>query len=130
MPLGNTNISSEKRACSRYDFPLDVYTNKKEENRERLCNIGKGGVCFRSPDFFNLNDFILFHFSTRKESPVKDVNFSILGRVAWVDKKEGDLNTYGAQFKFYNDPFSRQQYSKMTSSINQYVAYSSAYQRN
>jgi hypothetical protein len=112
----------EKRKHCRYNLPLKVLINKKKEGDERQCNISMGGVSFLSPIPLKENDFILFHFSGKENTDFDSIKFSILGRIIWLDKNSDDTYKYGAQFKFYDDPFSSQQHSIMTSAINQFAA--------
>ena len=130
MPSIDPSTISEKRTHIRYTLPLTLFINEKGENGNQLCNISKGGACFQSPVIFNLDDFVLLHFSTGEESPLEDVKFSLVGRIIRVDEKEGDLFKYGTQFEIFNDPFSRQQYSNMISCVNTFAAVSSEYRAN
>ena len=130
MPSSNPSTISEKRTHIRYTLPLTLFINEKGENGDQLCNISKGGACFQSPGIFNLDDFVLLHFSNDEESPLEDVKFSLVGRILRVDEKEGELFKYGIQFEIFNDPFSKQQYSNLISCVIQYAAISSAYRAN
>lgn len=130
MPSINPNIINEKRVNVRYTLPLILCINTKGENGDHLCNISKGGACFQSPVIFNIDDFVLLHFSAGEESPIEDVKFSLVGKITRVDDKEGDLFKYGAKFEIYSDPFSEEQYSKMVSGVNRFAAVSSEYRVN
>lgn len=130
MPSRNPNAINEKRTHIRYTLPLILFINTKGEDGEQLCNISKGGACFQSSAIFNIDDFVLLHFSAGEGSPFEDVKFSLVGRIIRVDEKEGDLFKYGARFEIFNDPFSRQQYSNMITSVNRFAAVSSEYRAN
>ena len=112
----------EKRKYRRYNLPLKLLINKKKNGDEKQCDISMGGVSFLSPVAFKENDFVLFHFSGKENTDFNAIKFSILGRIIWYDRANDNNFIYGAQFKFYDDPFSTQQHSIMTSTINQFAS--------
>ncbi len=120
MSLINQTEIIEKREYPRYHLPLRLYINKRKDRYEEQCDIGEGGLSFQSSLLFKEDDFILFHLAGNANSKLNSIKFSILGRIVWFDKTKDDTIKYGAQFKFYNDPFSTQQRSIMTSTINQF----------
>ncbi len=122
MMQENTQHVKEKRRHDRLSLPLKVYVNTKVNGGDKLQNISEGGICFQSDNSFAENDFIFFHFYGDEESTLKSVKFSILGRIIWHDEIEENGNKYGAEFTFYNDPFSKQQRSTMISILNRYVS--------
>lgn len=130
MPSIDSESVTERRSYSRYNLPLILFINTKGEDGDSLCNISKGGACFKSPVIFNIDDFVLMHFLAGKESPLDNIKFSLVGRIIRVDEKEGDQFKYGVKFEIFNDPFSREQYSKMISSVNQFAAGSSEFKAN
>ncbi len=107
----------EKREYSRYHLPLNLNVNKKKDNSDKQYDISLGGTCFFSLNIFKENDFLLFHFSGIKGSPYEGIKFSILGRIIWLQKFNYKMTKYGAEFKFYDDPFSSQQQSSLSSII-------------
>ncbi len=123
MLVKDSHQVNDKRRYSRLTLPLQVNINSKEHNDDHLSNISEGGVCFQSTHSFEDNDFIFFHFLGDKKSSLENIKFSILGRIVWHDDDtDGAINRYGAQFTFYNDPFSKQQRDTMLSLINRYVS--------
>lgn len=119
-----TTIPVEQRRHRRVAIPLKMCTDKEEALRERQINISQGGVCFTSPHKYEREDFILFHFWPTNDSSSDDKRFSIVGKIVWCKNgerdEEGRLYRYGAQFKFYDDPFSRQQRDTLLSVFNSY----------
>jgi len=133
MPQLESDIGRERRVYHRYALPLNFVTNSGsgDNAKDRLFNISKGGACFVSDDHFNQNDFIMLNFSTHKDMPVDEIQFSVVGKIVWVNKRsDNDAPTYGARFEIYDDPFSKQQYSQLISTINKFVSFSSAYRDN
>jgi hypothetical protein len=117
----HTDIVEKRKHC-RCHLPLKLLINKKKEGDERQCDISMGGVSFMSSIPFKENDFILFHFSGKENSDLESVKFSVLGRIIWLSKTNDGTYKYGAQFKFYDDPFSSQQHSIMRSAINNFTS--------
>ena len=133
MPDFETDVSNERRIYQRYRLPLNFTTNNRraEPMKDHLCNISKGGACFLSNAPYHQDDFVLLNFSAQKEVPVDETQFSIVGKIVWVNNNnDKDLFKYGARFEFYDDPFSKQQYSQMVSTINKFISFSSAYRSN
>jgi len=120
-PFNQTEIVEKRKHC-RYNLPLKVLINKKKNGDEKQCDISVGGVSFLSPVAFKENDFVLFHFTGKEDTDLNAIKFSILGRIIWFDRANDNTFRYGAQFKFYDDPFSTQQHSIMTSAINQFAS--------
>ncbi len=123
MSVKDSHHVNNKRRCSRFTLPLQVHINSKGDEDGQLSNISEGGVCFQSTHSFEDNDFIFFHFLGDKKSSLENIKFSILGRIVWHDEDSTRArNKYGAQFTFYNDPFSKQQRDTMVSLINRYTS--------
>ena len=118
MSVTNQYEIVEKRKYQRYCLPLNLSINNKKESSERQRDISEGGVSFQSPVLFKENDFVLFHFSGEENSDINNLKFSVLGRIIWQTKSEESTYRYGAKFKFYNDPFSTQQQSIMSSVLH------------
>lgn len=117
MSISSNNFK-ENRLFKRQNLPFDLYINNKGNGKKGLqVDISKDGVGFESTHFFNENDFVFFHFLGVKDSTLDDVKFSALGKIVW-HSEFNDKHLYGAQFKFYNDPFSKQQMMIINSVVN------------
>lgn len=115
------SIMQEKRRYSRYNLPLELFVNSREkenEENEEQINISEEGLCFESGGNFEQNDFVFFHLQGKKKTELEHVKFSVLGKIVWCKKNGNSKKKYGAQFKFYNDPFSNQQRVNMLSALN------------
>jgi len=110
----------EKRKYPRYSLPLNLFINQRTENGDSQCDISYEGTGFISNHIFKSDDFVFFHFSGKSNTHIENIKFSVLGRIVWVSQIGENQYKYGAQFKFYNDPFSRQQQVLMKTVINQY----------
>lgn len=111
----------ERRKHSRRFLPLDVFVNNKGSRDDIQFDICEEGVCFRSTNRFLLNDFLFFYFIGQQESAIAEVKFSILGKVVWSSEQANGCYKYGAQFRFFNDPFSKQQKQCMLSAFHNYA---------
>ncbi len=120
MTDSSRNAFTEKRQFSRLSLPLQVYINSEKDNGDRLHNISEGGVCFQSFHSFSTDDFIFFHFRGDENTDIEGMEFAIPGKIIWYEGKNSSQTKYGAQFAFLNDPFSKQQRTKIKSVIDRY----------
>lgn len=118
MSTININKIKEKRKYHRFLLPLEVFVNNNEYTNDIFCNISEGGVCFRSSVTYNLNDYVFLHFSSDKNFSIKNIKFSTICMIVWQETNVEYDFKYGAQFKFYNDPFSKQQKDRMLTLLN------------
>lgn len=115
MSVGNIYQGIEKRKANRCAVDLEVFVNKGINSEDNVFNMSREGVCFGSNNTFKPNDFILFHFTKEDDSYGQNIKFSILGKIVWRKENGSNISKYGAQFKFYDDPFSDQQRNKLCS---------------
>ena len=113
LSINSINKTREKRKYNRYFLPLEVFVNNSEYTNDIFCNISEGGVCFKSSVIYDLNDYVFLHFSSEKGFSIKNVKFSTICMIVWQKKSIEYEIKYGAQFIFYNDPFSLQQKDRM-----------------
>ncbi len=110
----------DKRKHRRLRLPLECYVNRKSSISDRQSNISYGGVSFYSPKSFNIDDFIMIHFIGEQSSSIAGLKFSSVGKVVWSESEMDGKRKYGIQFKFYDDPFCRQQFTLLRSAIEQF----------
>ncbi|MGD9201695.1 MAG: PilZ domain-containing protein [Chitinispirillia bacterium] len=118
MSIISINKTKEKRKYNRYFLPLEIFVNNSEYTNDIFCNISEGGVCFKSSVAYNLNDYVFLHFSSEKSFSIKNLKFSTICMIVWQEKSVEYENKYGAQFIFFNDPFSKQQKERMLTFLN------------
>ncbi|MBN1980569.1 MAG: PilZ domain-containing protein [Chitinivibrionales bacterium] len=99
---------------------MDIYVNVKGKNYDSQFDISEEGACLQSTNCFMLNDFILLHFIGQKDSAIAEVKFSILSKVMWVKEICNGQYKYGVQFRFFNDPFSKQQKNAMMTAFKHF----------
>jgi hypothetical protein len=112
---------SDRRQHPRFQIPFRVYTREKNQYNEKLCNISYGGLCFRSPNTFSVNDFVFVRLSSPGDNSGKTDEFAVVGRVRRRSQLPDGQFEYGIQHRFYDDPYSEQMRTRLCQAIEQFA---------